>query len=364
MSRLLGIFTSEFVYMWIRVVTPILLPALGSAICSKAGVLNLGLEGIMLMSALAGALGSALGGGLLWGLAAGLAVSLLISLVFACFHLNLKADATLCGTAINAFATGATVMVLFLFTHEKGSSASLKSFSFPAVRIPLLADIPILGDILSGHNFLTYLAFICTALVYILLYKTPLGLRIRAAGEKPEAAESVGVSVIRVRYLAILMCGVLAAFGGMYMSMGYLGFFTRDMIAGRGFIALAASAMGNATPLGAMLSSLMFAFFDGLSNSMQSLNIPHEFIQMIPYVATIVGLLAFSIQKERAHERRKRLKAASVGGDCAEAGSPPGIASGTPKEACEISANGIGAGKDTDMKDEGGTGSCFGVAKR
>ena len=236
-----NIFSTEFVYMWIRVVTPILLPALGGAICNRAGVVNLGLEGIMLLSALAGVLGSAFGGNLLAGLAAGLGTALVVSLVFAYFHLNLKANATICGTAINTFASGFTVLLLFTITGEKGTSASLKSFSFPTVNIPLIEDIPVIGKILSGHNLMTYVALLAVLVVWFLLYKMPLGLRIRSVGENPDAASSVGVNVRRTRYIAILLCGVLTGLGGMYMSMGYLGMFTREMVAGRGFIALAAA---------------------------------------------------------------------------------------------------------------------------
>ena len=299
-----NIISTELVYMGVRVVTPILLPALGGAICNRAGVVNLGLEGIMLLSALAGVLGSAFGGNLLAGLAAGLGTALVVSLVFAYFHLNLKANATICGTAINTFASGFTVLLLFTITGEKGTSASLKSFSFPTVNIPLIEDIPVIGKILSGHNLMTYVALLAVLVVWFLLYKMPLGLRIRSVGENPDAASSVGVNVRRTRYIAILLCGALTGLGGMYMSMGYLGMFTREMVAGRGFIALAAAAMGQSTPIGVFLSSMLFAFFDGMSNTLQLLALPSQFIDMLPYLATIGGLTAYSIQRARKAKRR------------------------------------------------------------
>lgn len=294
-----NIFSTEFVYMWIRVVTPILLPALGGAICNRAGVVNLGLEGIMLISALAGVLGGAYGGSLLTGLLAGLGAALLVSLVFAYFHLNLRADATICGTAVNTFASGFTVLLLFTLTGQKGTSGSLKSFSFPTVHIPVIEDIPVVGSILSGHNLMTYVALLAVLVVWFLLYKTPLGLRIRSVGENPDAASSVGINVRRTRYLAILICGVLTGLGGMYMSMGYLSMFTREMVAGRGFIALAAAAMGQSTPLGVFLSSMLFAFFDGMSNTLQLLALPSQFTDMLPYIATIGGLTTYSIRRTK-----------------------------------------------------------------
>jgi len=309
MSILESICSAEFLYMWIRVATPILLAALGATVCSKAGVVNLGLEGIMLISALFGVLASAYGGNLFWGLVGGVGAALVVSLIFAYFHLVLQANNTLCGTAINTAATGLTIFVLQLATGEKGNSSSLKSFAFPEFEIPLIQDIPVLGDIISGHNTLTYVALLMVVLVYLLLYKTPLGLRMRAVGENPHAASSVGQNVVKIRFIAILICGVLTGLGGMYLSMGYLNMFVRDMVAGRGFIALAACSMGQATPVGALVSSLVFAFFDGLSNVLQVLQIPSQFVQMLPYLATILGLTIFSIQQSARAKKKTRLNA-------------------------------------------------------
>lgn len=297
----------EFVYMWIRVATPILLASLGAVVCSRAGVVNLGLEGIMLISALFGVLGSVYGNSLFMGLLAGVGSALVVSALFAYFHLILEANNVLCGTAINTMATGLTVFVLQVVTGEKGNSSSLKSFSFPNIDIPVIKDIPVLGDVISGHNTLTYVALRMVLLTYLLLYKTPLGLRMRAVGENPDAASSVGQDVIRIRFAAILICGVLTGLGGMYLSMGYLTMFVRGMTAGRGFIALAACSMGQATPVGALVSSMIFAFFDGLSNILQVLKIPSEFVQMLPYLATIAGLTVYSIQQSvRMKQKMKK----------------------------------------------------------
>jgi simple sugar transport system permease protein len=307
MNILNTIISPDFLYMWIRVATPILLAALGATVCSKAGVVNLGLEGIMLISALFGVLASAFGGNIFWGILGGVGAALIVSLIFAYFHLVLKANNTLCGTAINTAASGLTIFVLQLVTGEKGNSSSLKSFSFNEIEIPVIKDIPVLGDILSGHNTLTYVALISVVLVFLLLYKTPLGLRMRAVGENPHAASSVGQNVTKIRFIAILICGVLTGLGGMYLSMGYMDMFVRDMVAGRGFIALAACSMGQATPVGALLASLVFAFFDGLSNVLQVLQIPSQFVQMLPYLATIAGLTVFSIQQSAKTKKMTKL---------------------------------------------------------
>jgi simple sugar transport system permease protein len=261
----------------------------------------------MLISALFGVLAGSFGGNLFWGLLGGVGAALIVSLIFAYFHLVLKANSTLCGTAINTAASGLTIFVLQLITGEKGNSSSLKSFSFPEIEIPLIDDIPVIGDIVSGHNTLTYVALLSVLVVFLILYKTPLGLRMRAVGENHHAASSVGQDVVKIQFIAILICGVLTGLGGMYLSMGYMDMFVRDMVAGRGFIALAACSMGQATPVGALLSSLVFAFFDGLSNVLQVLQLPSQFVQMLPYIATIVGLTVFSIQQS-AKTRKKMTK--------------------------------------------------------
>lgn len=300
------IFSTDFIYMWIRVATPILFASLGAVVCTRAGVVNLGLEGIMLISALAGVLGSAFGHSLAAGVAAGLLAAMAVSALFAYFHLVLKANNVLCGTAVNTMASGLTVFVLQLATGEKGNSSSLKSLAFPEVEIPLIRDIPVVGTILSGHNALTYLAVMMVVLVWFFLYKTPAGLRMRAVGENPDAASSVGQNVVKIQFLAIVLCGLLTGLGGMYLSMGYLNMFVRDMTAGRGFISLAACSMGQATPIGALISSMIFAFFDGCSNILQVLKIPSEFIQMLPYLATIGGLTVYSIQRTAAAGRKAK----------------------------------------------------------
>lgn len=291
------IFTTNFGYSILRVTTPILFAALAALISDKAGVINIGLEGIMLSSALAGVITSAFTQSILVGVICGVIAGALLSLALAYFSLHLKSDIILTGIALNLLASGGTVFLLFLVAKDKGISVSLKSLVVPQISIPLISHIPVLGPILSGHNILTYLSLLSVILVHYFLYRTPLGLKIRAVGENPNAADSVGISVIKIQYLALIMSGIFAALGGIYMSMGYVSWFSRDMTAGRGFIALAAEAMGRGTPIGTFAASLIFGFADALSNVMQSLRVPAEFVQMVPYLTTIFGLVIYSIQQ-------------------------------------------------------------------
>jgi simple sugar transport system permease protein len=298
MQDLLGIiFSASFGYAVIRVTTPILFAALGSLIADKAGVINIALEGTMLVSALTGVVVSAFTQSAWIGLLVAMIAGGLVGLLLAYFSLNLKTDIVLSGIAINLMASGGTVFALYLIAKDRGISSSLPSLVLPKIQLPLIDQIPVIGAIFSNHNVLTYASIIAVLVVYIFLYKTPLGLKVRAVGENPDAADSVGISVIRVQYFALITSGVLAGMGGAYMSMGYVSWFAKNMTAGRGFIALAAEAMGGASPVGTFLTSLLFGFADALSNNLQSLSVPAEFIQTIPYIATIIGLVIYASRK-------------------------------------------------------------------
>lgn len=172
----------------------------------------------------------------------------------------------------------------------------------PNINIPIIKDIPILGEILSGHSFFTYLAIVSVIVMYVLLYKTPLGLRIRAVGEYSMAAESVGENSNRIKLIALALSGMFASFGGMFMSMSYASRFVRDMMAGRGFIGIAAESMGGGHPFGAAFAAAIFGVADALANVLQSFSIPSELLLMIPYLATIVGLVLYSIRRQEAEK--------------------------------------------------------------
>jgi len=297
------IFSVEFGYSVFRVSTPILLAAMGALISDKAGVINIALEGIMLVAALTGVIFSALTQSAFLGLFMALIMSSLTGMLLAYFALKLKTNVILSAIAINLIAAGGTIFVLFLVAGDKGISSSLASLTLPKIDLPLIKSIPVLGAILSGHNILTYIALICVFLMHYFLYRTPLGLQIRAVGENPDAADSVGISVKKTQFIALTISGFMAGLGGAYMSMGYVSWFSTNMTAGRGFIALAAEAMGGATPLGCLFTSLLFGFFDALSNSLQLLQVPAEFVQMVPYVATVVGLVIYTAGKKRQHQK-------------------------------------------------------------
>ena len=303
-----NIFTTVFLASVFRITAPILFAALASAVSERAGVANIGLEGIMMISALTGVLFSAWAQNAFVGVAGAALIGVLVGLTMGFFYLRLGTDIILAGIAVNMLGGGGTIFFLYLFTGEKGNSAAIPSKMLPTVNIPFLSNIPVLGA-LTGQSILMYAAFFCVFLVFILFYKTPLGLRIRTVGENPQAAESVGLSVNRISLTALGISGFLAGLGGAYMSMYYSMGFNANMVAGRGFIALAAQAMGRGEPLGAMFSSLLFGTADALRNNMEGTGLPSQLVSTIPYVITIAGLslyTASTIKKaKRGAGRRK-----------------------------------------------------------
>lgn len=306
MSQVFGsILSTAFLFSVIRVATPLILASMGAVITSNAGITNIGIEGVMLVSALAGVFASAFGFGPWFGLIISVITGVLCSLAIGYVSMSLKADSVLTCIAFNTMAIGGTVYFMYAVVKDKGTTIALNSGKLPSLEIPFIKDIPILGEILSNHNVVSYIALLMIFVVYVLLYKTPLGLRIRSAGKAPNALSSVGVSLLRIRYLALGISGILGGMAGAFMSMGYVTWFSKNMTAGRGFIALAADAMGNSTPLGAALSAMLFAVAEALSYSLQITTISPELVQMLPYLVTILGLVIYSI-KRSSSERKKR----------------------------------------------------------
>jgi simple sugar transport system permease protein len=323
-----GIFSAAFLATILRVTTPILLPSMGALISGRAGVTNIGLEGLMLSSAFTGVIisaysqqwfgletGQAIGPWL--GLVCGVAVSILLALLLAVFHLRFKADLTLASLAINILGSAGTVAIMFELTGDRGNTSTLASLQVPFIQLPeFIRDIPVIGtpffDIFDNQNVMTWVAFISVVLVWFMLYRTPFGFHLRATGENPAAAESVGIPVQRMRYYALLLSGLFAGLGGIHMSMGYLSLFQRDMTAGRGFIALAAPLLGGGNPYGTMAASLVFGTFSALENRVASLQIPSQLPQMIPFVATVLALLIYALQT-RQSQLIRALRAAQTG---------------------------------------------------
>lgn len=299
-----AILSPDFFSSILRSATPILFATLAAGIAAKSGITNMALEGILLFSALFGVIFSSLTQSAWLGLVITVIIGGLIGLILAFFVLNLKTDEILAAIAINLAATGGTVLIMLYFSGDRGVSSSIKSFATPSVTIPIIEKIPFIGEILSGQNALTWIALLAVIVMHLFLYKTPLGLSIRAVGENKNAAESVGISSRKIQYIALILSGALAAFGGFYLSGGYMNMFTKDMAGGRGYIALAAASMGGNTPVGGFLVSLLFGAAQALANIMQLTSVmPYEIILMVPYLTTLVGLGIYYYSQKKKKER-------------------------------------------------------------
>jgi simple sugar transport system permease protein len=260
---------------------------MSGVLCERSGVINIAIEGMMLTAAFVGAIaGSAFG---LWmGTLIAVGAGAVLGAVLAVLSIKYRVDQIIAGTVINIFALGitsyltASVLVQYLELNNPGT--------FRPFDIPLLAKIPLVGPLLFSNNIFVYLMFVLVAVVHVGLYRTRWGLRVRAVGEHPKAADTVGINVLRVRYRNVILGGMMAALAGVYLTLGSVGRFDENMTAGRGFIALAAMIFGRWSPIGAFGAALVFGFAEALQSTLAILDapIPSEILAMAPYLATIL----------------------------------------------------------------------------
>lgn len=277
----------EIIPASIRMATPLTLAALGGVFSERSGVVNIALEGILLNGAFAAVVATHFSGNPWVGVLAAVLVGLLTALIHAVVTVTFKADHIVSGVAVNLLALGATQFTCWVVYGNSGNSDRVLGLS--PWNIPYVEQVPILGQILSGHSPLVYLAILLVLLAHFLLFRTVFGLRLRAVGEHPLAADTMGVKVILMRYCGVLMSGVLAGLGGAFLSLN-THYFVKNMSGGRGFIALAAMIFGKWTPFGAAGACLLFGFLEALQMFLQGGGVPTQFIQMIPYLATMVVL--------------------------------------------------------------------------
>ena len=269
---------------------PITLGAFSGILCERAGVVNIAIEGMMLMSAMFGALMGSITHSIWLGLLFGILSSMLLATLHAVLSIKYKIDQIISGTVINMFSAGMTAFLSqkFLQTRQELNNPPM----FQRFEIPGLADIPLLGPIFFNTNFFVYLMFILLIVIQVALFTTRWGLRMRSVGEHPKAADTLGIDVIKTRYMAVLLGGLVAGLGGAFFTLGSVGRFDEGMTAGKGFIGLAAMIFGNYTPLGAIGAGILFGFADSLGSKLSLLGsaIPSTLMSTAPYVITMVVL--------------------------------------------------------------------------
>ncbi len=267
---------------------PITFGALSGVMCERVAVINIGIEGMLLTGAFMGALIGSLFGPWL-GILAGTMMGGLLALALAVLAIKYRVDQIIAGVVINIFALGITSYLTSAILVENADELNRVAI-FRAWKVPLLGDIPFLGPLLFNHNLFVYTMYVLVALLTFALFKTRWGLRSRAVGEHPQAADTLGINVFRFRYINVMLGGMIAGLGGAYFTIGSAGAFDENMTAGRGFIGLAAMIFGRWHPVGALAAALVFGFADSLQAKLAILEtgIPGEFLLMAPYIVTIV----------------------------------------------------------------------------
>ena len=272
----------------LRQSTPITLGALSGLFCERVGVINIAIEGMMLTAAYMGYMTNVLTGNLIVAVIVAVLSGGLMALLHAWLSIHFKVDQIISGTVINILAIGLTG-----YFYQPGAVTKGK---IQSVAVPVLSDIPIIGDVFFDNGPLTYLAVSLVFVVNIVLFRTRWGLRMRAVGEHPSAADTLGINVISMRYINVVIGGMLAGLGGAYLTLEAVGSFERLMTNGRGFISLAAMIFGKWTPFGGWAAALLFGAANAVQTQIQfsgNVTIPHQFIGMLPYVLTVIVLAGF-----------------------------------------------------------------------
>ncbi|WP_395546527.1 MULTISPECIES: ABC transporter permease [unclassified Lacrimispora] len=278
----------------IRMSIPMVLASSGAAFSMRAGVSDLGCEGMMISGSLFAVIVSYYTGSAWLGLLGGILAGGVISMLHAVMHVTYRVNATISGMCINLLGLAISPLILQLIWQQRNSSSRVSAFS--PIKIDALDKIPVLGNILNQQNVLFYLSVVFIIIGYVFMFRTTKGLRMRMVGENPQAASTVGINVTGYKYFGVLMCGLLCGMGGAYLSIGQLDLFVDGMTAGRGYIAVVINAFGRYNPIGALLGSMFFGFFDSLQVIFQDSGVPNQVMRMIPYLFTLV-VIAFGVRR-------------------------------------------------------------------
>jgi simple sugar transport system permease protein len=290
-----------------RLIAPILLAALGGLLCERVRVFNIALEGGMLIGAFVAVAVSYYTGSALTAVIAASLAAMLFTMLLGLFSVTLKGDAIVTGIALNLLAIGLTTYLLRRQFGVRGQFDDPRIIGLKTINIPLIHDIPVLGEIFSGHSWVVYFSWIMVIVIYIVLFKQVFGLRMRGVGQNDTAAETLGINVTRVRYAALAFCGLLVGIAGAQLSLGQVTLFVENMTAGRGWIAVVAVMLGNAHPFGVFAACMLFGFADALSFRLQGMMLPFQLVDMVPYIITLIALFISQIARSRRVEATRNI---------------------------------------------------------
>jgi ABC-type uncharacterized transport system permease subunit len=295
---------SDIAFSAIRISTPLIYAALGGLLTYQAGILNIALDGFMIVAAFAAIAVAYATESLTLGIFAGVASAVLLAALLAIFNLRLQANIFIAGIAVTFMAYGLTALLLKGVLGQEGVFSSDRIPTFPPLRLPLIADVPILGPLLSGHTLLVYLAYLSVPIVAFFLYRTRWGLRVRVVGEAEDAAAAAGVNVAAVKFQTMLWSGAFCGLAGAYLSLGYVSLFAKQMTNERGLIALAAIFFANGNPYWTAAVALLFGAATALSVRLpEATGAAPQLLQLIPYAVTVLALVAVGLRNLRRRNR-------------------------------------------------------------
>lgn len=297
-----NLFTVGLFQQMLRSATPVALAAMGGSMTEHAGIMNIGMDGMILMSAFTAVAFSWLTGSAWLGLLAAILVGVLVGLFFALLVVKFKSDEFIIGTALNIFAGGVTVFLLRSLFQVKGTfqgTADRPVVGLPKVNLGILKEIPFLGPILDGSSLFILLTWVLVLVMWAFVYRTPWGFWIRAAGERPDTLRTAGISPEKMKWLSSVLCGVFCGLAGAQLALGNVTMFAEGMSNSRGYVAFACVIFGAANPGKAYLAALMFGFFDALGYRLQNYNINANLTSMIPYVITVVMMIYVVVRSQR-----------------------------------------------------------------
>ena len=283
----------SFIAAAIRMAIPLAYAALGEMVCERAGILNIGIEGSMLCGAFFGYLAAWNSGSLLIGFMVGIFAAVILNMIHAYLSITLYQDQTICGVALNILALG---VITFVFALSASSSGTASVETLPPVPIPALSQIPIIGELFFSNDVIVYLMYFIVLGLMIFFTRTYWGMELDAIGENPQAADTLGVQVVRKKYLAEVFCGAMCGIGGAYLTLVQVGRYTNNISGGRGYISLAIVVFGRRNPLGILLASVFFGAANALQYRLQNIGMPisSQFFNGLPYLLTILALLITS----------------------------------------------------------------------
>jgi len=310
-DQITALFTVGLFQNTIRNATPVVLAAMGGLFTEHAGIMNIGMDGMILIGAFSAVVFSFLFASAPMGVLFAVIIGIAIGLFFALFVVKLKADEFVIGTTVNIFAGGVTVYLLRSVFHQVGTWVSKDIKGLAPIDIPIIKDIPVIGEVLSGYSLFVYLSWVFVILVWIFLYRTPYGFWIRAAGEHPSALETAGIDPVKMKFLASVLCGIFCGLAGAHLSLGYLNCFTEGMSASRGFIAFACVVFGMANPPKVFGAAMLFGFLQALGLRLQSVGVPSDLTAAVPYLTTVLMLvyITVSANAKKRNRAKKELKA-------------------------------------------------------